>query len=278
MQTREDIMLDGLVVAELAGVEIGPLDRPLVRKDQGYIHYVDHCDTEALKERWSADPDVDTDLLHVDAVWGAHTLREALSAAGGGVWPAVDYVLASHVVEHVPDLVSWLNEVTDVLKPGGTLRLAVPDKRYTFDYLRKVTTLAEVSDAFAQRRRAPSGAMVLDFNLKVVRVDCGAAWNGPLDESRLEHYCTPEEALAEASDAETTGTYHDVHCWVFTPESFALLMADLAQRGLMRLSCANLVPTRPNTFEFFVDLRPADCREQAEKTWREAAGRCASAM
>jgi 2-polyprenyl-3-methyl-5-hydroxy-6-metoxy-1,4-benzoquinol methylase len=34
-------------------------------------------------------------------------------------------VLASHVVEHVPDLFGWLNDVASVLVPGGEIRLKV---------------------------------------------------------------------------------------------------------------------------------------------------------
>ena len=40
---------------------------------------------------------------------------------------AVAAILASHVVEHVPDLVGYLNQVADILIPGGVLRLAVPE-------------------------------------------------------------------------------------------------------------------------------------------------------
>ena len=39
-------------------------------------------------------------------------------------------VYASLVVEHVPDLVTFLNDVASILVAGGEFRLAVPDKRY----------------------------------------------------------------------------------------------------------------------------------------------------
>jgi SAM-dependent methyltransferase len=274
MHTRRDILLDGLDTTTLVGAEVGPLDNPLVLKDQGAVFYVDHCDTEALKARWSGHATVDAKVLHVDAVWGAASLREALAtadAADPAVWGGVDYVVASHVVEHVPDLVSWLREVGDVLRPDGSLRLAVPDKRYTFDLLRRTSHLSEVADAFIRKRRAPSGSRVLDFALNMVKVDCGKAWRGTLDMDALEFYYTREGALRLARDAEENGVYHDVHCWVFTPRSFADLMVEMARTGLLELACDRIVPTMPDTFEFFVAMRPAASAAEVEASWRQAA-------
>ncbi len=52
-----------------------------------------------------------------------------------------DLLVASHVIEHVPDLITWLREIASVLKPTGQARLAIPDRRYTFDLLRVETQL-----------------------------------------------------------------------------------------------------------------------------------------
>ncbi|MEX3900116.1 methyltransferase domain-containing protein [Paraburkholderia sp. BR10954] len=47
-----------------------------------------------------------------------------------------DYVIASHVIEHVLDLVGWVHSLLAALKHAGRIVLAVPDRRYTFDYVR----------------------------------------------------------------------------------------------------------------------------------------------
>jgi len=243
------------------------------------VFYVDHCDTAELKARWAADPAVNVAKLQVDAVWGQRSLREALAEAGAfEMHPeGLDYVVASHVVEHVPDLVSWLREVAEVLAPKGTLRLAVPDRRYTFDFLRRESTLVDVLADFIRRRRAPSGARVLDFSLHVAQIDCMAAWRGELGAHNVAPMYAVESALALAQDAERNGTYHDVHCWVFTPQAFATLMADLANCRLLEWQCDWITPTARDTFEFFVAMSPQADHAHAAAGWRKAASHLATA-
>jgi hypothetical protein len=92
----------GLDFGSMTGIEIGPSFRPVVAKNEGDVIYVDHLDTELLKAKYADDPNVDTcKIVSVDAVWGSQTLLQ-------GVGRRVDYVIASHVAEHVPDLVGWL--------------------------------------------------------------------------------------------------------------------------------------------------------------------------
>jgi SAM-dependent methyltransferase len=122
---RRDRLLRGLNIQESVGVEIGPLCWPLVRRSEApNVIYVDHTDTPSLRQKYKDDPHLDVnEIVDVDAVWGRNTLHEAIKGR------YVDYVVASHVVEHVPDLVTWLRELAAVLRPTGEVRLAVPDRR-----------------------------------------------------------------------------------------------------------------------------------------------------
>lgn len=269
LRTRAEQILLELDLRTQVGAEIGPLDRPLVAKGSGTVYYVDYSDTDSVRARWASDKSINTAAIHVDAVWGSNTLREALAAAHAfELAPTgIDYVVASHVVEHVPDFVSWLREVRSVLSDGGTLRLAVPDRRYTFDYLRRTSTLTDVLDAYVRKRRTPSGSRVLDFALNMVQVDCGKAWRGELVASELVRGYSDESALGLAAAAETTDAYHDVHCWVFTPHSFAELMGQLARCKLLEFACDWLVPTARDTFEFYVSMRPGSDHDAVIRSW-----------
>jgi hypothetical protein len=101
--TRRGIILRHLDVRRLRGIEIGPLNRPLVQKSDGPVLYVDHAAKADLIEHYASDHAVNAaNVVEVDAIWGQQTLTEAL---GGEIF---DYVLASHVVEHIPDLITWL--------------------------------------------------------------------------------------------------------------------------------------------------------------------------
>jgi SAM-dependent methyltransferase len=151
-------MLKGLDLRTMTGVEIGALTSPLVGRADGEIIYVDHADTETLRRKYAADANVDVSrIVEVDAVWGSNTLQQAI-----GEGRKADYVIASHVVEHVPDLLSWLAEIQGVLRPTGTLRLAVPDRRFTFDFLRQETRLSDILNARLAAARAPLPAQILD--------------------------------------------------------------------------------------------------------------------
>src|SRR5262249_7422348 len=50
-----------------------------------------------------------------------------------------DFVIANHFLEHCQNPLGTLERFVRVLKPGGMLYLAVPDKRGTFDRDRPVT-------------------------------------------------------------------------------------------------------------------------------------------
>jgi len=266
---RRPKLIEGLDPARMRGLEIGPLDRPIVPKGQGDVLYADQLPAEALRHKYRDDPEVDLGrIVPVDIVWGEARLREAV---GGET--SFDYVIASHVAEHVPDLAGWLEEVREVLAPGGSVRLALPDRRFTFDYLRRESTLAELAATALLRPRRPLPGALLDCCLNAVTVDPIAAWSGQLAPSELVPLVRWEDAMAMARDAIENGGYHDVHCWVFTPTSFARLMDAAAARGLIRFCCAGIRDTEPDDTEFFVTLVPCDDPAEAAATWRVALDR-----
>lgn len=55
-----------------------------------------------------------------------------------------DCLLASHVLEHIANPLRALREWKRVLVPGGSLVVVVPDREYTFDHRRPVTTLSHL--------------------------------------------------------------------------------------------------------------------------------------
>lgn len=264
---RRGKLLAGIDVAHCTGVEIGALCRPFVTREDGGVIYIDHADTATLRDKFRNDPDVDIEaLVDVDVVWGDTPLDRAIPER-------VDYVIASHVVEHVPDLISWLNELASILRPGGEIRLIVPDRRFTFDYLRNETKLNDVAYAHMERARVPLPHIVLDYVSNVVKIDGGAAWRGEICAERLEHHHTLHHALNCAAQAKD-GIYHDVHCWVFTPRSFVGLMADLVESNLLVLERTQFFDTSPMTIEFFVGMRPSNDKNTALLSWQSALKNC----
>jgi SAM-dependent methyltransferase len=59
-----------------------------------------------------------------------------------------DFVLASHVLEHVANPLRALEEWRRVLRPGGTMLVIVPDRRATFDHRRTPTRFEHLEEDF----------------------------------------------------------------------------------------------------------------------------------
>jgi SAM-dependent methyltransferase len=232
------------------GLEIGALDKPVVTPAMGDVRYVDYAPSEDLRRNHAGSPTVDAGrIVQIDYVWGASTLREAV-----GPHESFDYVIGSHVLEHVPDLVTWFAEVAEVLKPSGVVSLIVPDKRFIFDRLRRTSDLSEVIDAHLARRRKPSVRQIFDFYRWHARVDASLAWAGAIDDLALE--CVHDEAFAlgVCRDAIRRDAYVDAHCWVFTPASFVSLLRDLAGLDLLAFRVVEFFSTAPGEIDFFVTL------------------------
>ena len=233
-------------------LEVGPLDSPLLEKAAHSVHYLDYLSTADLRGKYEHDPNVDQSrIVEIDFVSGGNMV----SAVPSGLRFAG--IVASHVVEHVPDLIGWLAQARELLVPGGILSLVVPDKRYTFDRARDVSTLGEVIGAHLEGRVRPGPVQVVQFFSSAVRFDLAAAWAGTLTPADLH----PKHALdvaVELGRQAASGRYVDVHCWIHTPRSFLELMAGLTQHGFAGFSLSSFRDTAPGELEFYIALRQDD--------------------
>ncbi|MBV9078799.1 MAG: methyltransferase type 12, partial [Methylobacteriaceae bacterium] len=132
--------------------------------------------------------------------------------------------------------------------------LAVPDKRFTFDHGREPTLLRELIGAYLARPSEPTPAQVFDAVAKAVVVDVGAIWVGApaVADPMPEH--GPHAALGLARGLVAHGGYHDVHCTVWTPASFAEVMGEAIRLDLLPFGFASVDPTRPGEAEFMATL------------------------
>jgi SAM-dependent methyltransferase len=260
----------------MRGLEIGPLANPRVRKDQGDVLYVDHTDAVGLRRKY-ADNSVLKDYLDqivdIDFVVGEGLgIHEAVAERA-----PFDYVIASHLIEHIPDPVTWLLDIASVLRPGGILSLIIPDKRFTFDINRRTTEISELVDAYLRRLRKPSFKQAYDFISKEITemVDPVAVWAGTADFSGSVRSDTPDPdvaALQLCRTIDSSEQYVDVHCSVFTPESLLGLHEKLVRLGLTEFEIAHFVPTELNQLEFHVSLRRTDpSLDRASATERQLA-------
>jgi hypothetical protein len=243
---RRERILAPLGDLSRTGLEIGALHHPIVDRADASVLYVDHADTATLHAKYEDDTDVPT-MVDVDVAWGDRMLADAL-----GDRAPVDWVIASHVIEHVPNLVGWLDQLGDVMRDGAVLSLAIPDKRYCFDIYRRETDPADVVGAWLSDSRRPSLATVYEFYARHTDVNATHAWAGAYGIEPVED--DVDRGLEWARKAATADEYVDVHCWTFTPESFVATLRTLFRIGLTSFRVVEFAPTLPKELEFFCAL------------------------
>jgi len=130
------------VLCQGLGMEVGPLHARTqgIHKDSTVL-YTDRETREQLVARYKNDEGVPEDLIAPTDI-----------VADGAYLPlrdgALDFVIANHVIEHLPDPVAAITSWRRVLKPGGRLYLTIPDKRYCFDESRELTSWAHLKRDF----------------------------------------------------------------------------------------------------------------------------------
>ena len=252
---RRQRLLGSLDMATLRGIEIGPLAMPLARRPAAaHVSYVDYMDQAALRAKYQDDPNVRiADIVAVDALWGERTLAELFASE-----PAFDYIIASHVIEHVPDVVGWLHEMAAVLAPGGRVYLAIPDRRYTFDYYRRTSSLADFLGAHLGRSRRPTPAQVFDQGAYFSNLQAPANWKAAPDAAAHLGLANLRQALEVAKVVANTDTYCDVHCWVFTPRSALEVFLALVDLGLLPFRCSAFQNTPHDNNDLLLVLQKID--------------------
>lgn len=245
--SREQKALYGLDRSGL-GLEIGPSHNPIAPKRKGYrVHILDVADALELRRKYTGHGVNLDNIEDVDFVWKGEPLYELI-----GNTECYDWIIASHVIEHVPDLISFLQQCERLLKPEGVLSLVIPDKRYCFDYFSPVTSTGELLDAWWSRRTRPSPGKVFDHFANAVKRDGNGAWGADTARGEFALIHTLNDAKSLWERALSTEDYMDVHCWRFTPASFRLLLSDLRDLGLTEFG----VKVEFDTVgcEFFVSL------------------------
>jgi glycosyltransferase involved in cell wall biosynthesis len=255
-------------------IEIGPSFSPIAAKADGWnAMTVDHAPRLELVKKYRGHPGVDVDRIEeVDFVWTRGSLADAVPVELHGTF---DALIASHVIEHVPDFVGFLGTAEQLLAPTGVVVLAVPDKRYCFDFYRPLTSTGDVLEAHALRRSRHSPRTLFNHKAYVVKNAGAGAWGqAVVHESDFEFFHSLEEAaaaLASTTDGGADAPYIDAHAWQFSPDSFELLLLELAWLKYTDWQIQRITP--PAGHEFHVWLRRGGLHAAAAMSPAELAAR-----
>ena len=117
------------------GIEIGALDQPLPVPRRARVTYVDRMTVPDLRRQY---PELASlALTRVDVVDDGESLASFPD-------DSQDFVIANHFIEHCTNPIAAIESHFRVLKVGGCLFMATPDKRSTFDQCREVTPLSHL--------------------------------------------------------------------------------------------------------------------------------------
>jgi len=234
------------------GLEIGPLDRAIAVRPDSDVSYVDVSERERLRAHYGRDQAVDIDNIPELDFWleredGFVSLAEAC-----GPGAPYDWIIASHVIEHIPDVIGWLDQLAGLTSAGAEVALIVPDRRFCFDIHRPATTVGQALEAHDRGDHTPSPRAVFDYHHSVVPMPADKAWAGeiPAFDDRIH---TWDETLVMLERARR-GDYVDSHVWLWTPREFVRFIDDLAHLGLVDFVVDRVLPTPKDNLEFYAVL------------------------
>jgi SAM-dependent methyltransferase len=141
------------------GIEVGPGHAPFPVAAGVSVQFVDRLTSTVHHELFPELP-VGMGFVEPDIVADLDTDR-----LGAIESTSQDFVVASHVLEHLADPLGFLDDAHRVLRVGGVLLLVLPDRRCTFDRHRDPTPLACLIGDHEVVATAPDDDHMLDFLL-----------------------------------------------------------------------------------------------------------------
>lgn len=251
------------------GLEIGPNISPLFpKKEEFKVEYIESKSTEELKERCiAAGTDVDR-VEHIDYVFQ----RDKGLIGSVDKENYYDYVISSHVIEHIPDLVTHFHEVSQILNPSGLFGLIVPDKTLCFDFSKPHSTIGQILQAYIEKRTKPPIASYIDeirYGAMLKKTGKGA-WSiddlGNVRQKYLKRYDKLNEIVLDANKSDSWFG----HTWFFTCDSFLSIINDLQLMNLIDFELIDIHPT--GHMDFIVILGKKESKS-SKITYEEALSR-----
>ena len=111
------------------GIEVGGANNPIKIWDQRVVvKQVDYCDHSLLDDFFSQ-----YSLVKVDIIDDGEKLETFEDNS-------LDFIVSCHMIEHCRNPIGTIRNFISKLRSKGLIFMAIPDKRYTFDSHRELTT------------------------------------------------------------------------------------------------------------------------------------------
>jgi SAM-dependent methyltransferase len=215
------------------GLELGPGHLPFPGAEALDVTYVDRWKPDHFRELF---PELDGDVEVPDIDVYTDLDQQGLAAFSDD---SQDFVICSHVLEHVAAPIALLEEMYRVLTPNGVLVLLLPDRRRTFDRYRPSTALDHLIREYLTDIRVVDDQHLFDF---ITLAEPGEAYTRrPDDWTRDEFY-----------EWHRDRSIH-VHCW--TEDEFDEVLAYCTDTLRFRWEIVDRLPLDDAGFEFGYAIR-----------------------
>jgi SAM-dependent methyltransferase len=235
-------------------LELGPLNRCLLdRKKYKNYYFGDIRSTQEIKDLYKGNEylektglTVDLDsIINIDFV-----IKSSYKETFKNI-EKFDYVIVSHVLEHIPNLLFFFEDIQNILKPNGELIILYPDRRFCFDHLRTDSKFSDIYDVYVRGVKRVA-SQVLDFYSNVVKENeptkfWDLNFKIPIaskrnSEKNLQAYESTARGILEG----------DIHYWPFSDTAFLKFLYDCCMYKIFNVSIKYFIPTQINTQEFLL--------------------------
>lgn len=238
-------------------IEFGPLNRPVVNKNVfPNVFYADIKNTDEIKKLYTNNTylqstgikvDIDT-IVDVDIV-----VRKSYKKTFKNV-EKFDVAILSHVIEHMPNILDFFQDIKNILNENGELIIIYPDRRYCFDHYRVDSSF---KDAYMTYRYGlkENRRLIFDFCTNVLHEnDPVFFWNNKNIVEKINS-SSGEEIEKKYKSILKNRKYEDIHYWPFSDYGFLKFLYDAMRFNLMSFEIVDFIPTQENTQEFMVKLK-----------------------
>ncbi len=152
-----DYRKTGLARLRGRGLEIGAMHNPTAVHASCAVEYFDVVTREEAMRLF---PEVPAASFRIDPEYLGDVDKSGLSIIGDGEF---DFAILNHVIEHVANPIRLVDELFRVVKRGGYVVIACPDKRHTFDRGRALTPFAHLLEEYIAGTAEVTDDHYLDF-------------------------------------------------------------------------------------------------------------------
>ncbi|MEJ7584293.1 MAG: methyltransferase domain-containing protein [Acidimicrobiales bacterium] len=221
------------------------MDDPTFAGTEFNVRYLDWFTTRELQETHRQNPKRISERM-VDVTYAVKS--KCFSAM---IDDRFDVVIANHVVEHIPDVITWFRELAAVCTADATIFLSVPDRNYTFDYVRPEATAVDLLRAYDADLERPDYYQILEAIYYWRPVTAADVWTGEELSTKL---ASKRYSLRDAMSRATRLAvgFKDSHCHVFSRDTFPAVWADLEESGLVDWTLKDIADVQEGLGEFHV--------------------------